>query len=383
MKYKSIEPIKNSTQIRIAELDVAEGVSEYQVIVEGLDPSLRYAQQVENVFASFENWLLDQNQEASLIFLRCFLSDAVNQNDLLQARLNDEFTCALSVVQQAPLNGTKIALWAYVQTKVQVRLLSTGLLSVKHGVYEHLWSATATNHASNSEYQTRILLNEYIMQLAERGCTLAQDCMRTWFFVHDVDHHYDGVVKARNEVFKTQGLTPETHYIASTGIGGSSSDPRVLVQMDTYAVKGLKEGQVQFLYAKSHLNPTYEYGVSFERGVCINYGDRRHIFISGTASIDNKGEIVSPGDIYEQTHRMWENVETLLWEAKATFDQVGLMIVYLRDPADFQRVQQLYEERFPAIPRLILLASICRPGWLIEMECIAFVRTVDPLFPVL
>ena len=65
--------------------------------------------------------------------------------------------------------------------------------------------------------------------------------------------------------------------------------------MDTYAVKGLQPGQIQFLYAPTHLNPTYEYGVTFERGTAVTYGDRKQIFISGTASIDNKGEIYIRG----------------------------------------------------------------------------------------
>ena len=54
----------------------------------------------------------------------------------------------------------------------------------------------------------------------EQGCKLADNCIRTWFFVQNVDVNYAGVVKARNEVFVTQNLTEKTHYIASTGIGG-------------------------------------------------------------------------------------------------------------------------------------------------------------------
>ena len=81
--------------------------------------------------------------------------------------------------------------------------------------------------------------------------------------------------------------------------------------------------------------------------------------------------MVYPGDIRLQTHRMWENVEVLLQEAECTFDDLAQMIVYLRDTADYQIVKQLFDERFPQIPKVILLAPVCRPGWLIEMECIA------------
>ena len=207
------------------------------------------------------------------------------------------------------------------------------------------------------------------MQLMEQGCRLADHCIRTWFFVQNVDVNYAGVVKARNEVFVTQNLTEKTHYISSTGIGGRHADPKVLVQMDTYAIAGVKPEQIHFLYAPTHLNPTYEYGVSFERGTYVDYGDRRQVFISGTASINNKGEVVHPGDIRKQTERMWENVEVLLQEADCTFDDLGQMIVYLRDITDYTVVKGMYDKRFPHTPKVFVHAPVCRPGWLIEMEC--------------
>ena len=82
-----------------------------------------------------------------------------------------------------------------------------------------------------------------------------------------------------------------------------------------------------------------------------------------------------PGDIRRQTQRMWENVEVLLAEAECTFEHVGHLLVYLRDMADYTIVREMFEERFPSIPKLYLLAPVCRPGWLIEMECMA-VRTL-------
>ena len=288
--------------------------------------------------------------------------------------------CPLSIVEQAPLNHTKIALWAYLQTDVQSRVLHNGLFEVKHGAYRHLWGASAYNRAANSEYQTRLLLNDYVMQLMEQGCKLADNCIRTWFFVQNVDVNYAGVVKARNEVFVTQNLTEKTHYIASTGIGGRHADPKVLVQMDTYAVDGLQPGQVHFLYAPTHLNPTYEYGVSFERGTYVDYADRRQVFISGTASIDNKGEIMYPRDIRLQTARMWDNVEALLAEAGCTYEHVGQMIVYLRDEADYEVVKELYDARFPHTPKVFVHAAVCRPGWLIEMECMAVKAQDNPSY---
>ena len=66
---------------------------------------------------------------------------------------------------------------------------------------------------------------------------------------------------------------------------------------------------------------------------------------------------------------MWENVEALLKEADSCFEDMGQMIVYLRDVADYAVVKDLFDKRFPCIPKVITQASVCRSGWLIEMEC--------------
>lgn len=359
------------TLINVSKFEVEGGVSEYHAILRITNPRLTYTEQVDALLAAYEHLVTKELPDSVPILKRFFLSDAANQTNHLLALLLEHSSCALSLVEQPPLDGTKIALWVYLQKGVQARTLPHGDYEISHGAYRHIWSSYNFNKASKSEYQTRLLLNDYVMRLAEQGCSLAQNCIRTWFFVQNVDVNYAGVVKARNEVFLTQNLTSETHFIASTGIAGRHADSEVKVLMDAYAVDGLQPGQIHHLYAPTHLNPTYEYGVSFERGTYVDYGDRRQVFISGTASINNRGEIMYPGDIRRQTQRMWENVETLLAEAECTFEHVGHLIVYLRDIADYTVVCEMFEERFPNIPQIYLQAPVCRPGWLVEMECMA------------
>ena len=354
-------------------------VREYHAMIHVSEKRLTYAKQLEAVMNAYQG-LLDRLKDTQAVFKRYFLSDAANQaDDIIAADVTD---CAKSIIQQAPLDGTKVALWVWLMTGVQTRLTKSGLYEAAHGGFRHLFNASAHNLAANSEYQMRLLFNEYIMQLAEEGCKLADNCVRTWLFVNDIDLNYGGVVRARNQVFFTQGLTVHTHFIASTGIGGRQQDPNVLSQMDNYAIAGLKPEQVRYLYASTHLNRTSDYGVSFERGTCIDYADRRHVFISGTASINNKGEVMYAKDVEQQTRRMWENVEALLKEADCTYDDVCEMVVYLRDIADYELVSRLYEERFPGKPYVIVHAAVCRPGWLVEMECMAVKKTDNPQLPV-
>lgn len=365
----------------ISKFEVEGGVTEYHVMVHATRPEQSFQEQLDAVLNAYYNLIDTELKGASSVIKRYFLSDAANQYDTLLASVPEAPACACSVVEQAPLNGTKVALWAYLLTDIGAGSFNEELYRVQHGAYTHLWGGTSVSHAPSSEEQTSLLLKHYVMQLLSNGGHLADDCIRTWFFVQNVDVNYAGVVKARNEEFFTQNLTSKTHFISSTGINGRNADPSVLVQLDTYAVLGLKPEQIKFLYAPTHLNPTYEYGVSFERGTRVDYGDRRQVFISGTASIDNKGNILHVGDIRRQTERMWENVDALLSEAECGFENVGQMIVYLRDVADYAVVNEMFEKRFPGIPRVIVHAPVCRPGWLIEMECMATKEVKNEDYP--
>lgn len=365
----------------ISKFEVEGGVTEYHVMVHATRPEQSFQEQLDAVLNAYYNLIDTELKGASSVIKRYFLSDAANQYDTLLASVPEAPACACSVVEQAPLNGTKVALWAYLLTDIGAGSFNEELYCVQHGAYTHLWGGTSVSHAPSSEEQTSLLLKHYVMQLLSNGGHLADDCIRTWFFVQNVDVNYAGVVKARNEEFFTQNLTSKTHFISSTGINGRNADPSVLVQLDTYAVLGLKPEQIKFLYAPTHLNPTYEYGVSFERGTRVDYGDRRQVFISGTASIDNKGNVLHVGDIRRQTERMWENVDALLSEAECGFEDVGQMIVYLRDVADYSVVNEMFEKRFPGIPRVIVHAPVCRPGWLIEMECMATKEVKNEDYP--
>ena len=368
-----------NTHAEVSCFDNGTEVKEYHVMIHVDDATLTYSEQLDAIIKAYNALLDGELKGARSVFKRYFLSDAANQAD--EIIVNDVTDCAKSIIQQAPLDGTKIALWVYLMTNVQTGLGKSGLYEVRHGSFRHLWNGSAHNMAANSEYQTRLLFNEYSMQLLEEECTLKDNCIRTWIFVNDVDLNYGGVVRARNQFFFTQGLTVNTHFIASTGIGGRQADPNVLSQMDNYAIAGIQQEQIHYLYASTHLNRTSDYGVSFERGTYIDYADRRQVYISGTASINNKGEIMYPKDIRKQTQRMWENVETLLAEADCSYEDVGYMIVYLRDLADYQVVRQLFEERFPGYPYVIVHAPVCRSGWLVEMECMAVRKADNPQFP--
>ena len=333
-----------------------------------------FESQLEKIGKAKDEICKSFGNEAVVVFERYFLSDISNQNQHVKKYCDG--VSATSIIKQEPLDGSKLALLIYLQIGSKV-CRDGNTTVVRSNGYTHLWTTNMSSDEGDSYLQTHKILSDYESMLSKYDASLAGNCLRTWFFVRDVDSNYMGMVKGRREHFDKIGLTPDTHYIASTGIDGSPASTQAKVQFEAVSAKGIEESQICYLQALTHLNPTYEYGVTFERGTRVTYGDRAHIWISGTASINNKGEILFPGDVTKQTNRMWENVGELLKEGGSCYDDVAYMIVYLRDIADYATVRSLYEKRFPKTPKVFVHAPVCRPGWLIEMECVAIAPSSD------
>lgn len=322
---------------------------------------------------------------SSAVLRRLFCSDPANQAGALAASALTRGDCAVSVVGQAPVGPAKVALWAYHlcdPTGPLTVARDGATFSLHRGALTHHWSTGLTGTTVRDPYaQSRRLLADYARELGDRGLTLADHLVRTWFFVRDVDLNYGGLVQARRELFDHHGLTGDTHYTASTGIGGETTEVDALVFMDAWAISGVRPEQVRYLKAPEHLSPTRLYGVTFERATAIAYRDRAHLIVSGTASIDARGETLHVGDISRQLERTLENVEALLAEGGASGTDMSHWLVYLRDGSDAPIVQAEMRQRFPEAPMIFVRAPVCRPAWLVEVEGIALIGHDAPDLP--
>jgi enamine deaminase RidA (YjgF/YER057c/UK114 family) len=342
------------------------------------------------------------------VFRRCFLSDASNQiHDVMASALgfggSPAEAAAVSCVEQPPLYYRKIALLAYhvrgvePNEKSMLEIPEAGryarTLALKRPGRTLLWTTQMTSRRKASSgacsvqetrcalEQTRGLFSTYRDHLGSQGASLLDNALRTWVFVQNVDMHYAGMVEARRELFASEGLTPETHYIVATGIEGQNARPQSLITFDALAMLGLEREQITFIDALDHLNRTDEYGVTFERSARLDHADRSRIYLAGTASIDAEGQIVHAGDVLRQTDRTLENLSALLEAGGGSLDDVTEMIVYLRDPSDAQRVVAHLDATQPGLPFIIVQAAVCRPAWLVEMEGAAIVENRDSRWP--
>lgn len=339
-------------------------------------------EQLHELKVALRSWMTEKGlTPADLLQTRVYLTDAANQ--WKELRSHPLYACylslgAVSYVEQPLLDGSKVALQLWFCTRPGLKKRGTPECMTAEWDDVKLLFHSVRFDASEvrglaAEEQTRLAFERHCALLAERGLTLEANCHRTWIYVRDIDRHYAGVVAGRNAFFAWQGLTPQTHYIASTGIEGYPDNAEVVVSMDFLSVYGQGVGLIKYLHAPDYLNPTHEYGVAFERGTAVGLPMGRFLFISGTASIDRHGECLYRGDVSAQTERLFLNIEKLLQDGSAALSDLRYMIIYLRDVADRETVCRYMEKHFPDTPYLLTAARVCRPEWLIEVEGIAVV----------
>jgi enamine deaminase RidA (YjgF/YER057c/UK114 family) len=142
------------------------------------------------------------------------------------------------------------------------------------------------------------------------------------------------------------------------------------------------------------LNEAYAYArpSSFSRGMRIDLGELAILLISGTASIDERGNSVHIGDFRGQMRRTLQNITGLLAAENATWRDVVRTTCYLRDiDRDYEVFNQertaFYTELGlnPLPASTGIQAKLCRPELLVEIEAIAMLmpRTAAPKVPTL
>lgn len=259
MKYSQKRYDQLGIVAEISSLDSSGKVAELHLIIHVLDVGIAFSRQLSALCKGLSCLLTDEILLRSTpIFAQCFLSDIANQLDEATVELSEILNCTVSYVKQPPLDGSRLTLWVQLQSNVERK--NDGLIFYEHNGYSQYFTSNYSALKSETDKpaysQTKTLLENYEDELRERDCTIERDCIRTWFYVRDIDLNYKEIVDARKENFELNDLNCQTHYIASTGIEGCTSDPNVKVIMNTYAIKGLDSGQITFLYAPEHLNPT-------------------------------------------------------------------------------------------------------------------------------
>jgi enamine deaminase RidA (YjgF/YER057c/UK114 family) len=204
--------------------------------------------------------------------------------------------------------------------------------------------------------------------LTARGLQF-KDVVRTWIYVQDIERNYGFVNQARNRYFGEQEIA---RLPASTCVAGVLPGASLPVAMDLYAIAANREVRVEAI-TPGVMGEASLYGSAFARGSRISEPGRSTLYVSGTASIDARGKVVAVDDIEGQLARTFGNVRGLLDGAGMDLGHALSATVYLKQ-AGFRQAyfKAAAAAGLPAdVPSAVVVADICRPEWLCEIELCA------------
>lgn len=114
---------------------------------------------------------------------------------------------------------------------------------------------------------------------------------------------------------------------------------------------------------------SFEELAGYSRAVVLPDG---WILVSGTTGYDYATMTISP-DVVEQTRQCFRNIAAALAKADASLADVVRAVIYLADPADFDRVAPVVGEHFRDVrpANTTVCCALTRPEMRVEIEVTA------------
>ena len=208
--------------------------------------------------------------------------------------------------------------------------------------------------------------------------------IRTWYYIGGILKkegeitRYDLLNSIRNR-FYDMTWDKKGEYPASTGIGMDSDT----IIMDGIALIPSSGTRVIRLENPLQIS-AFDYDIPFDkrprfcRGIFIGDDGTGVIFVSGTASIRG-ADVIYSENIRDQTYVTIENIKRLI--SKDNLSRYGIewgtslrdvrnIRVYVKERSYYLEVKRICERFFGSIAQLYLVADICRPSLLVEIEAV-------------
>ena len=147
-------------------------------------------------------------------------------------------------------------------------------------------------------------------------------------------------------------------------------------------VAGRPRVAMRAITAPQLLNEAHDYALpsSFSRGMRVDLPGATMLFLSGTASVDELGRTVYPGDFEAQCLRTFRNLTGLLAAEEASWHDIVRTTCYVRDIErdydSFNRIRTMFMTTIgldPLPASTAIQARICRSDLLVEIEALAIV----------
>jgi enamine deaminase RidA (YjgF/YER057c/UK114 family) len=227
--------------------------------------------------------------------------------------------------------------------------------------------------------QARRMLSRASAALSARGYSFGQ-VARTWIYLSRVLDWYGDFNGVRNAHFGAAGLSSKSSaegssvFPASTGIQASSDTEECV--MDLLAIDAGTAGHlaVRPVLRSDRQGQAFSYGSAFSRAMVIDWTEYKTIHISGTASIDAHGHSTHSGDAAAQFRETLINIAALLEPEGATLSSICQGTLFAKSAAVAATCRDVARElALPALPLVEVVADVCRPELLVEIEAVAIV----------
>jgi enamine deaminase RidA (YjgF/YER057c/UK114 family) len=236
------------------------------------------------------------------------------------------------------------------------------------------------SNGQNRRNQAETMFRKAEALLKSEGASF-RDVVRTWIYVDSILKWYNEFNSARNTCYTEFGIlhngdvnhAEDIFLPASTGIEGKNPKGASTI-MDLLAVtERTNTGiEIQPLYGIRQRSP-YRYGSAFSRAMRLLEPEEKWVFVSGTASINEKGENIHIGDLHSQVKHTVKVVDSLIRPEGASLSDLCEATVFLKRKSDFSLYQETAESLgLSDIPAVYLVADVCWEELLFELDA-AFV----------
>lgn len=290
----------------------------------------------------------------------------------------------ISCIAQRPMGGRLAAEIVYLEEPAATERHEDYFVLRSDGCEELMTQGIHFPHAGDTGEQSVRVFGR-IKDILEAESFTVSDIVRQWNYIDHITAENDGIQNyqlfndARSDFYAATNWS--NGYPAATGIGCDTGGVTIVV----YAVKDFKGADRPIdnpLQIPAHKysgkvlasgKETVRTTPKFERGRLL--GDV--VFVSGTAAIKGENSEFSD-DACVQAEEAIDVVEHLVEPSNISKDSSGfrfdLIRVYVRRPQDMESVRNVFTTRFPNIPVHFLIADICRPELLLELEGIGHVE---------
>ncbi len=224
---------------------------------------------------------------------------------------------------------------------------------------------------ANAPEQARRLFERAGAALGARGYSF-REVARTWIYFARLLDWYGDFNAVRNAHYAAAGVSA---FPASTGIQAQSASEECL--MDVLAIDPGSAGRltVRPVAESGRQGQASAYGSAFSRAVVIDWTEYRIIHVSGTASIDHRGRSTHPGDAGAQLRDTLASIDALLQPEGGGLSNVCQGTLFAKSAAVAATCRDVARDLgSTALPFVEVIADVCRPELLVEIEAVAIVR---------